>query len=150
MKLNWDYRISQKYFDFFARGSRLWGYKIRCLILCFSNWKWNLIVKEWKQLLQKWGLCFIFWRPFQATWGLEANQVYGRKSILVYNTEFHTVSQTSYCDHVQGCLSASWNRLSVSLASSPVIYISESQPGMTNVTNTAFSLLFFNLTAKRK
>lgn len=32
---------------------------------------------------------------------------YGRKSILVYNTEFHTVSQTSYCDHVQGCACAS-------------------------------------------
>lgn len=33
--------------------------------------------------------------------------IYERKSILVYNTEFHTVSQTSYCDHAQGCLCVS-------------------------------------------
>lgn len=32
---------------------------------------------------------------------------YGRKNILVYNTEFHTVSQRSYCDDVQGCACAS-------------------------------------------
>lgn len=50
---------------------------------------------------------FYFLTSFSGNVGLEGNQVYGRKSILVYNTEFHTVSQTSYCDHVQGCLSAS-------------------------------------------
>ena len=33
--------------------------------------------------------------------------VYGRNGILVHNTEIHTESQTNYCDHLQGHLSAS-------------------------------------------
>lgn len=45
-----------------------------------------------------------FLRYSSGNTGLGGNpDIYGRKSILVYNTEFHKVSQTSYCDHVQGC-----------------------------------------------
>lgn len=51
MRLNWDYR--QKYFDFLAKAARLGGSKIRCLGPHFSNCKWNLVVRDWKQLLKK-------------------------------------------------------------------------------------------------